>query len=47
VTLTIKLSTPAWKALKHGAEEAGSFSISATDANGSARATAKVTRIKL
>jgi DNA-binding beta-propeller fold protein YncE len=47
VTLTIKLSNAALKALKHGAKESGSFAISATDANGSANATAKIKRVKL
>jgi DNA-binding beta-propeller fold protein YncE len=47
VTLTIKLSKAALKALKHGVKEAGSFTLSATNANGSANATAKIKRVKL
>jgi hypothetical protein len=47
VNLTIKLSAAALKALEHGARESGSFTISATDANGSAKATAKIKRVKL
>jgi hypothetical protein len=49
VNLTMKLSAAALKALEHGARESGSFTIGATDANGSAKATAtaKIKRAKV
>jgi DNA-binding beta-propeller fold protein YncE len=47
VTLTVTLPRAAFSALSAGASESATFALAATDANGSAHSSAKISRLKL